>query len=345
MTSQDPSPSSRSKDSAPPGDRSRSPEAAHPILVGLSLVSDHDEHLLMFAQDLSRRLKLPLKLVHACEKTRPEPQSWINRLVFKYLPHDAKQSFVKDAHQTLCEIARRLSLKTCSGREGNRKNTCVSEKLAPEVRCEGPVAHALASSAAETEAALILIGAPEPVFWFNWGAANVRRLILEAPCPLLILRRDLSIDPSREGLRILLADDPTSTTDKALEAAFQLAARFEGVSLIHAFIAPPEATDEAMKDFHGLLQTRGERFLPLLESHQGLYKTLVCRGDPIEELVKVTTSQEIDILVAGCPRPGERSKEVESKRQKRGLLPPNRLLVVPCVLLAVPAGTNPPRFH
>lgn len=320
----------------------------HPLLVAMSLVANHDEHLLWFARDLSRRLHLPLKLVHACENASENmvPLHWIT----KWLPKDLQfyirgklpSPSVSQAEKTLCEIARRLSLKSCGCVESPPNVTTSDTRALPkdaEVRTEIPAGHALAKAAEESKAAMILLGAKEPALWFNWGAANVREVLRVAPCPVLILRRDLSIDPSRERMVIVLADDLTEATSGVVKTAFQLACRSGSAHLLHVHVAPQGASSESLAAISRELAARSAAHLSQLQHHLCTYQAIVAQGSPHSSILKIIRENDADILVTGDGDKKDESRPQDITYKKYPSVPPSKWLAAPCAILVVPRSS------
>ena len=316
----------------------------HSMIIAVSLVSDHDEHLLMFSQDFSNRLHLPLKLVHACEGEGVVRSSldWLEHLLKRTLSGDASAKIMSKAEQTLNEINRRLYLKTCSGKaaEERGKSCLLNPPQAAEVRCERPAGRAIAIAAKESRAALVVVGAREPTLWFNWQASTVKQLMVEAPCPVLVLRRDLSIDASRERFRIVLADDLTDASNSAVKVAFNMANRIEGVSLLHVHVASAKEAGVNLPKLEEEMITRTKPLLTSFETNKGHYKAIATKGDVLEEIIKIITENDADILIAGSPRKELREVKKISSGKSTIPLPPFKLLTVPCALVAVPEGAQ-----
>jgi nucleotide-binding universal stress UspA family protein len=325
------------------------PSHTHPLLVAMSLVANHDEHLLWFARDLSRRLHLPLKLVHACENESGNigPLHWAT----KWLPKDLQfyirgklpSPSVSQAEKTLCEIARRLSLKSCGCVElppdATKPDTSTLPKDA-EVRTERPAGHALALAAEESKAAMILLGAKEPALWFNWSAANVREVLRVAPCPVLILRRDLSVDPSRERMVIILADDLTAATLGVVKTAFQLACRSGSAHILHVHVAPLGVPSESLAAISRELAARSAPHLSQLQHHLCTYQPIVAQGSAQSSILKIIRENDVDILVTGDgeKKPGSSPQDIAHKKSPS--LPPSKWLAAPCALLVVPKSSH-----
>lgn len=320
---------------------------SHPLLVALSLVANHDEHLLWFARDLSRRLRIPIKLVHACEDlgAAGTPFSWIDKWVPRGLrariPVTAPSESIALAEKTLCEIARRLSLKGCgcTATQQDMPRPPTTPKDA-EVRTEKPAGRALSIAAAESHASILLVGAKEPALWFNWGAANVRELLAESPCPVLILRRDLAIDPSRERMGIVLADDLTDSTIQVVETAFRLASRCEGASLLHVHVAPQSASAADLQAASKTLERRSAPFRAQLTHHLGTYQATVVQGDPLNAVLNIVRETDTDILVTGDGAPYRPADERDKAQPKAIKHPPSKWLAASCALLVVPRSCS-----
>jgi nucleotide-binding universal stress UspA family protein len=319
---------------------------SHPLLVALSLVANHDEHLLWFARDLSRRLRIPIKLVHACEETEAEsaPFSWFNKLVpraiWPRIPGRSPSSSISQAEKTLCEIARRLSLKGCGCATTFQEAAPQSATRDAEVRTEKPAGRALVTAAVESKASIILLGAKEPALWFNWSATNVREVMHESPCPVLVLRRDLAIDPSRERMGIVVADDLDADSKPVLETAFKLAHRCEGASLIHVHVAPPGSTVDHLEAASRALSSRSAPYRDLLTHHLGTYKGLVLHGAAVEAVLNVIHETGADILVTGAESLAPRKGDVDRSPRKASRHPPSKWLAAPCALLVVPKSSK-----
>ncbi len=192
------------------------------VIVSVAFDTQTD-HLLKTAINLCRHTKMSLRLVHVNEP-------WAGR-------HWAG---AVSGGVPMLDVIAAVELEQCKAALSRLDK--IASSIAAGIDCStnvltGPVADCLIADALTTGASLIITGvAPNYSKFIPSGFSTAMSLMAHAPCPVLAVPSNCNLDFSKDGLKILLADDLSDGCLAAVNTAMDFATALKHADVTHLHV-------------------------------------------------------------------------------------------------------------
>jgi len=187
------------------------------------------------------------------------------------------------------------------------------------------------------------------------GLSTALTLMSDSPVPVMVIQAGTTPRFDGDGFRMMVADDLTDHSEKAVVAAFDLASALGNVRLHHLHInglteqnltaaleaaaaashsgtirgvSASEVFRLAVRTIEGKMGARAPGRRSVLEAHRGIYSSEVRSGDVVDELHAAAGAFHADLLVFGRHRAFRRKPFVIGQVPFYAMLSPERPVVV-----------------
>jgi len=211
-------------------------------------------------------------------------------------------------------------------RIADRRLKAIASTLPPQAQVEsavlgGDIATALAADAEAEEVEMVLIGARKgPMSATSLGFSTAISLIMEAPCPIMVLNESARLDFAKRPLRLVVADDLSESSLPAVRFSLSLAERLHEAVVYHVHVetfgeltrttkdlvnsvgekpVTLESLEHRYRETEQVMRERAGGMAQALETHGKAYHLEIVSGQVVDELEKTACSARADLAIFG----------------------------------------------